>query len=40
MDLTDEELLSYVSESSTMSKSLDEYEGLSPLLDKALGRLP
>eukprot|EP00884_Botryococcus_braunii_P021811 jgi/Botrbrau1/8313/Bobra.0081s0002.1 len=27
MDLTDEELLSYISESSTMSKSLEEYEG-------------
>ena len=27
VDLTDEELLSYISESSTMSKSVDEYEG-------------
>ena len=25
--MTDEELLSYISESSTMSKALDEYEG-------------
>ena len=28
VDLTDEELLSYISESSTMSKSIDEYEGM------------
>ena len=27
VDLTDEELLSYISESSTMSKSIEEYEG-------------
>ena len=26
-DVTDEELLEYISESSTMSKAMDEYEG-------------
>ena len=29
-DVTDEELLEYISESSTMSKAMDEYEGESP----------
>ena len=28
--MTDEELLEYISESSTMSKAMDEYEGESP----------
>lgn len=28
-DVTDEELLEYISESSTMSKAMDEYEGAS-----------
>lgn len=27
MDVTDEELLEYISESSTMSKAMDEYDG-------------
>lgn len=27
IDVTDEELMTYISESSTMSKSLEEYEG-------------
>ena len=31
-DVTDEELLEYISESSTMSKAMDEYEGKSPFL--------
>ena len=30
VDLTDEELLGYISESSTMSKSIEEYEGGAP----------
>ena len=29
-DVTDEELLEYISESSTMSKAMDEYDGESP----------
>jgi len=32
VDLTDEELLSYISESSTMSKSIEEYEGAVTIL--------
>ena len=28
VDVTDEELMTYISESSTMSKALEEYEGL------------
>lgn len=36
VDLTDEELLSYISESSTMSKSIEEYEGAVTILPSPL----
>ena len=37
MDVTDEELMTYISESSTMSKSLEEYEGELAVTHRCLG---
>lgn len=37
VDLTDEELLGYISESSTMSKSIEEYEGAPAALSATRG---
>lgn len=36
IDVTDEELMTYISESSTMSKALEEYEGTSTSLSRLL----